>query len=556
MRSFYFILLAVFLTSIRAQIKKYDLKIESTEPKLSDLITSLSFKNLDSINIFEQSKKTQSILRKKGYLLSTGKLNFSDTIAILKIDLGKKLNWGKLNLSYPDSFALPAFYLKGSSGKVLSPQSAITITDQYLNYLEDNGYPFASTYFKDKRLQNDTLYATLHIEPNNFICFDSITVKGHDKFSTNILYYDLGFRAGMPYSETYLKKLSQLINQVEYLSFNRNPAIAFQKNKTVLYLYMERVKSNQIDGVIGLNTARDGKVTFNGGFQLRLLNAFKTGEDMRVRWHKPDDNIQSLSVSLGFPYLLSTPFWLEASLEILKQDSSFVNTGIKGGLKYPLLGRNFISVQVDYTSSNVLISQLEGNPIDFGDYNAIKYKLGMELNQINRVLIPTKGNLLRVFSFSGSRNTSTGSLEQYGWEIDESFYWFLSNWHIIKLGMLSSSLYSPSLFINELYRIGGLKTLRGFNEQSIFSSAYGIGTVEYRFMIGEYSYLTAFSDFAYSEQNLITSFATNTFVGIGVGINFRSVGGVFSFYYALGKDDVSSFEFRTSKIHLGYVNRF
>ncbi len=550
------ILISLSFFSLQAQDKQFDLTIESEKAEILELVKPVYHQDLDSNSVIQLAKRTENTLRGNGYLLSEGQISFEDTTAILYLKTGKKLNWGKLKLSYPDSFLLPEFSFFDLSGEVVSPASLAAYTDQYLRFLENRGYPFATAQFNDKRIEGDTLYANLYIEPGSLIRFDSITVKGYNKFSENVLRYDLGFKRGMLYSEAYLKKVPELIRQVEYLRFSRNPAVAFQKDKTTLYLYTEEVKSNQIDGVIGLNTAENGDVSFNGDFQLRLLNTFKTGEEIKARWRRPDDNVQSLNIGLGFAYLFRTPFWLEADLEIFRQDSSFVNTRINGILKYLLEGRNFVSGGIDYISSNVLTQQAEGVASDLGSFNTVKYKLGAEINQTDRILVPTKGNYLKVFGFSGTRNTAAGNQQQYGWEIEENYYWQLSSRHVMKFGLLSASLYGSSLFLNELYRIGGLKTLRGFNEQSIFSSAYGIGTLEYRYMIGEFDYLTVFSDLAYSELNSITSFTANTFVGIGAGINFRTAGGIFSLFYALGRDNVNPFDFRTSKIHFGYVNRF
>ena len=144
---------------------------------------------------------------------------------------------------------------------------------------------------------------------------------------------------------------------------------------------------------------------------------------------------------------------------------------------------------------------------------------------------------------------------QYGWEVSAAQYISIFQRHILKIGFNSEARFGGQLFTNELYRIGGLKTLRGFNEQSIYASSYGIGTLEYRYMIGSYDYLTLFSDVAYVENNS-ANFTSTLFTGIGAGINFQTRGGIFSLFFALGKDDQNPFDFRTSKIHFGYVNRF
>src|SRR6185369_14938434 len=68
----------------------------------------------------------------------------------------------------------------------------------------------------------------------------------------------------------------------------------------------------------------------------------------------------------------------------------------------------------------------------------------------------------------------------------------LTSRHVIDLGVKGAYLYSPDIFTNELYRFGGLKTLRGFDEESILASAYIIGKAEYRYLLEQNSYLFAF----------------------------------------------------------------
>jgi hemolysin activation/secretion protein len=63
------------------------------------------------------------------------------------------------------------------------------------------------------------------------------------------------------------------------------------------------------------------------------------------------------------------------------------------------------------------------------------------------------------------------------------------------MGVLSS----PNIFRNELFQIGGYRLLRGFDEESIFATQYGVGTVEYRFLSGLNSYFFAFADIGWVE---------------------------------------------------------
>ena len=130
----------------------------------------------------------------------------------------------------------------------------------------------------------------------------------------------------------------------------------------------------------------------------------------------------------------------------------------------------------------------------------------------------------------------------------------------IKVGVQAAYLYGENTFQNELFRIGGLKTLRGFDEESIFASAYSIFTLEYRFILEQNSYLYIFGDQAYYESNINTInqplLIHDHPYGFGAGISFETKAGIFSISYALGHQFENPFQLKSGKIHFGIVNYF
>ena len=107
-----------------------------------------------------------------------------------------------------------------------------------------------------------------------------------------------------------------------------------------------------------------------------------------------------------------------------------------------------------------------------------------------------------------------------------------------------------------MYRFGGLKTLRGFDEASLLASTYGIGKIEYRFILETNSYLLLFFNQAWFENKGRETPVSDTPYGFGAGITFDTKLGIFSFTYALGSQQDSPIEFRAAKIHFGLVNYF
>jgi outer membrane protein assembly factor BamA len=120
----------------------------------------------------------------------------------------------------------------------------------------------------------------------------------------------------------------------------------------------------------------------------------------------------------------------------------------------------------------------------------------------------------------------------------------------------SRALIAKNIFQNEMYRIGGSRLLRGFDEESIFTPFYSLTTVEYRFLLSKNSYFNTFFDFAVVEDSRINSSGVDLPLGFGVGLALETKGGIFSLSYALGKQLDNSIEIRNGKIHFGYITLF
>ncbi len=111
---------------------------------------------------------------------------------------------------------------------------------------------------------------------------------------------------------------------------------------------------------------------------------------------------------------------------------------------------------------------------------------------------------------------------------------------------------NDDLYRNELYRIGGLKTLRGVNEASILCSSYLIGTLEYRFVFEENANFFLFVDQAWWEDAAQEQLVTDTPRGFGLGTSFETKAGLFSITYALGQQFDNPVHLRGGKVHFGF----
>ncbi|MBK8584155.1 MAG: BamA/TamA family outer membrane protein [Bacteroidetes bacterium] len=182
---------------------------------------------------------------------------------------------------------------------------------------------------------------------------------------------------------------------------------------------------------------------------------------------------------------------------------------------------------------------------------------------------PTKGYMFEFIGSTGNRtikkNASINpiaydSLElqsvTYEGVLNADFYLSLGGKNVLNLGTKSGLIFNDQLFTNELYRIGGLKSLRGFDEESIYASSFSIGKIEYRYLLEQNSFLFTFVNAAYYENKSRGFNLKDTPWGFGAGLNFETRIGIMSISYALGKQFDNPIYFKNGKIHFGIVNYF
>jgi len=152
---------------------------------------------------------------------------------------------------------------------------------------------------------------------------------------------------------------------------------------------------------------------------------------------------------------------------------------------------------------------------------------------------------------------------QYQADGNVAYYIPIFKYSTIKLAAQGGTINSPQLFTNELYRIGGLKTIPGVNEQSIYASTYGIGTLEYHFLFEQNSAFVLFGNYGWY-QNASYDFSAgnpglanhDTPYSFGAGVLFQTKAGIFQMNYAIGHQYNNDISLRTGKVSFGLVNTF
>jgi outer membrane protein assembly factor BamA len=572
-----YLLLFYFLavSSLSAQ-KIYTLEVTAAQDPI--LLKRVAYKKIFSAKI-DRDKELQSILFAcfdNAYLTASFDSVIVDSLSMKAyLNFGMQYKWASLKKGNVDEGVLSeiGFREKLYSDKPLYFKSVKRIQERLIVYYENHGYPFASVRLDSIMINGESISAQLMLVKNKEIKIDSIVIKGTAKIVPVYMYNYLGIKPGSLYDESQLKKVNTRIAELPFVRSTKPANIVFTDNFNKLVLNLEKRRASQFDGIVGiLPDNKTGKILFTGDVRLKLQNGLGRGELIDLNWRRLQTQTQDLKARLVYPFILRSPFGLDYNFKLYKKDTTFLDVNQNIGLQYLLIGGNYLKVFYNNKTSTLLstkgLEYLTTLPPN-ADVKTNMYGLGLKYEKLDYRLNPQKGFSIQVNASAGTKvikknaklnpevyeNLKLNSAV-YNGEFEGSVFVPIADRSTLKVGMQSAFIYGEATFQNELYRIGGLKTLRGFDEESIYASAFSILTLEYRFILEQNSYLYVFGDGAWYENNEVSKYIRDTPYGFGAGISFETKAGIFSINYALGKQFSNPIELRSGKIHFGIVNYF
>ena len=585
----------LLLASVRPAHAQYALHVKLNSPdsilKAPALGIPDSFK--DRAGCTEYIYKLTDLLRNKGFTsASIDSVKFDSASAFLRLYIGERFTWSKIRTKPADMQLLEAagWDSKKLSGKPATPDLFQTEELQLLNYMEDNGYPFAKISLDSVEMDNGGISAVLNIEKGPLYKIDSIRIIGAAKISVDFMERYLGIPEGSIYRKDRLLMISKRILELPFVQEERPWSVNMLGTGSILNLYLKPKKSSQVDVLVGLLPNNDqlqsGKLLVTGQATVVLRNPFGNGESLGLDWQQLQQQSPRLNVNFQQPYMFHSPYGASLAFSLYKKDSSYINTDGLLGIQFNSSTNKKGSIFIETTGCTVLtidttqiiatrqlpevadVSSLSlGVTYDFNNtnyrYNAIRgnelYFIGSagtkKLNR-NSEITKLKDVNDTSFDFSTLYDTALTSTYQFRLNFSGAHYFPLSRASTIRLALNAAWYQSPKIYRNELFQIGGYKLLRGFDEESILASEYTVGSIEYRYLIGMNSFLFSFIDGGWAKNDVPGYAINNIYLGVGLGLAFETKAGIFNMSYAVGKEGASPFEFSQAKIHLGYVNFF
>jgi len=516
-------------------------------------------------------------LRLKGFLLAgIDSVSTDSMVRNYYLAIGEKYKWAHLKKGNVDTEVMSnlGYYERLYTNKPFNYTQAARLIQKTISYYENNGYPYASLKLDSIQVNGNEISAVLNVNKNKLFRIDSIIVQGDAHINSSFLYRYLNIRPQMLYNETGFRNISGKIRQLSFLTEARSPVFRPTDKFNKLYIFLNKKNASQFDGIIGILPDNKGKTIFTGELKIKLINnIFHSGETVDINWRRLQTQTQDLKTRFIYPYLFGTPVGTDYALKIYRKDSSFIDVNNNLGLQYYFSGLNNIKVYYKQRNANIIstsgLAFITVLP-DYADIATTSYGIGLAFEKLDYRFNPHKGFSINMNSQAGNKTIRKNSKindavytgialrsVQYQFEGDVNVFIQLKGNSVLRLATQYGSVFGNSvLFRNELFRIGGLRTLRGFDEESIYASSFAIPTIEYRFLFGQNSNILLFAEGAWYENNSTGVYINDTPYSIGAGINFDTKAGIFSLNYAIGSQFGNPPDVRTGKIHFGLTALF
>jgi len=556
----FFVLFFTFGSNCFSQT--FQLKIIGSSPLENKVIDSLKYNSIHP-NAQELSDEVNAMsekLSKIGYIENQvlenikendssyiAKFSLNERIKLIHIYIGKNREINDLAL------------MDNKKDTLVMPYNEIeSFLNNTLQKLEQKGFALAKLKLVNIKRESNSLYAELQFTSGQQRQLNAIVTQFNESNKKNVFPAGHLKQINRKYHNSIFNQETVLRIQEDFEKFGfvsqiKSPEILFTKDTTKVYVYLEKRKSNTFDGFIGFANNEKSKLVFNGFLDLVLENTIKAGEQFSLYWKSDGNNQKTFKASIDIPYIFKSPIGLKAQIHIFKQDSIFQNTKTAIDLGYFIDYKTRLYIGYQSTESSDIQNT---NNSTISDYNNSFLTANLEYSKLDIVnsTFPKKTNISILMGL-GNRTTSdltqtAGTSKQTFITINAMHNFYLNPKNCFNINYQNYFLKSDTYIINELYRFGGTKSIRGFAENSLQANFMTAIITEYRYIISPDLYLHSILDYGYYEDKS-SNYKANL-MGFGIGVGLRTNNGILKLNFTNGSNDGQKILFSNTILSLNY----
>jgi len=507
-------------------------------------------KHLQKKDALDEIDRILQQVKKRGFFTARiDSISKTNKELIAYLDLGKKINEIIIVTKKDNTNGIID---SGIDSIKIKTREFSDLTNQLLEQIDRKGNSFSEITYVNPLLKNDTLFLEMKISNSSSRKIDKVITRGYEDFPKKFISKYFLIDKNTVFSKQKLNQVSALSNKLDFIKEKKVPEVLFKKDSTHLYLFLDKIGTSSFDGLVNFSSKENGKgLLLNGNLDLKLNNTFNTGEKFEIIWNKVSDEKTDFKINSYVPYLFNSKFSTTLEFYLYRQDSTFINTNFELKTDYLINQKSHASILYSSEKSNYLLN-ISNN--DLASYSNYFIGLGYELKKSSTSNLYKYKNGLNLNLTIGKRKTDTESINQLKFHFSAFANVQINNRGYLNIKNESGLLTSKNYLLNELFRIGGANSIRGYNEQSLFTDGYSYSNIEFRYSLDTSSYLYSITDLGGYIEN--TTNKIKKLLGIGAGYQFRINNNLVNLGYVISTNSSTNAKLNSSRLVVRWTSFF
>jgi outer membrane protein insertion porin family len=427
-----------------------------------------------------------------------------------------------------------------------------TLQDDIMKLLalyEQYGYPLAKisidviTPRYDSATNTGLLAIQLRVTEGPRAKIGKIVILGNENTNENVITRELALQPGSYYNADELTAARERVERLGFFESVSDPELYLDHDSTVVILLrVKEASTSAIDGVLGYNPPANATESgyLSGLVDLSLRDISGTGRNATLHYDRTTASTQTLEVNYLEPWLFGYPMNLAIGFAQTQQDSTYTQTTASGNLSLALTQDIRIIGTLSY--ERVIPSDEDSAVFTTYDSRTITTGLSASIDTRDNSIAPSSGVIGLLGATFGIKDiygpaqyidsSTPASIGLSTVSLDASGYHTLFSPKIVgMIGLHAREITATGGLLDEsdLFRIGGIFTIRGYREQELIASRYAYANLELRFMMSQLSFLDFFVDGGYLVKDSTVSSAAESPqypLSYGIGAQLESPLGI------------------------------
>jgi outer membrane protein insertion porin family len=445
-------------------------------------------------------------------------------------------------------------------GQVLNETVLQDDIAKLLALYEQYGYPLAKIAIDaiipryDTAANNGSLAIHLRVTEGPHARIGKIVILGNETTNENVITRELALRIGAYYNADELTAARERVERLGFFESVSEPELYLDRDSTViLVLRAKEASTSAIDGVLGYNPPANATESgyLSGLVDLSLRDISGTGRNATLHYDRTTASTQTLEVTYLEPWLFGYPLNFNGGFAQTQQDSTYTQTTATGNLSLALTQDIRIIGTLSY--ERVIPTDEDSTAFTTYDSRTITTGLSASIDTRDNSIAPRSG-------VQGLLGASYGIKDIYGpaqyidsstpasiglstISLDVSGYHTLFSQKIVGvIGLHARSITASGglLDASDLFRIGGIFSIRGYRDEELIASRYAYANLDLRFMMSELSFFNFFVDGGYLVKDSTASSAAESPqypISYGLGAQLESPLGILAVSIGLARGE-------------------